>query len=305
MTSSAPDPGHSPNLARLADGLDALDPGDPGARNVGVNRCHRAQCLTRMPVRQPTLMIPVAGTKRIRTAGQAYAARPGEMLVLPPGIEIDVDNLPDPRQGRFACAVLVFDAATLTAFGKLYGAQMGDWAMPPRWQAPGTEELFSAVAGWLAHSRSFAADAMQTRHRMAELLLLLARQGVAGNLLFQSQARLGERVRHMLALDLARQWRLSDLTDRLGMSDSTLRRQLRAEGTPFRELLETVRLDRGMELVMFTDMPISQVAFDCGYLSQSRFAERFRLRFSLSPTELRATQRQQGGQVVAMDRRRG
>ncbi len=44
-----------------------------------------------------------------------------------------------------------------------------------------------------------------------------------------------------------------------------------------------------MGLVMESDKPISQISLACGYLSQSRFAERFKLRFSVTPIELRNT----------------
>ncbi|MFY2822674.1 helix-turn-helix transcriptional regulator [Ruegeria sp. MALMAid1280] len=221
---------------------------------------------------------------------QNYKASLGEYLVLPAGAEIDVNNLPDRHTRQFACAVLIFDAETIDLFSKLYGDQLSDWRMQPQWKARASEALYSAVADWLAHSQAFGADLVQTRHRMVELLLLVARQGVAGNLLFQKQASLGQKIKHMFALDPSRNWRVVDMTTQLGASESTLRRRLHAEGKQFRDLLEEARLDHGIDLVMATDMPISQIAFHCGYQSQSRFAERFRLRYSLSPTELRATQ---------------
>lgn len=115
-----------------------------------------------------------------------------------------------------------------------------------------------------------------------------------GEFLFQYQPRLRDRVKHLLGLDPSRNWRISGVTASLALSESTLRRGLRHEGASFSSLLKEVRHERGVELVMATELPIGQIAHDCGYHSQSRFAERFRLRlrFSLSPTELRATQNQ-------------
>lgn len=279
-----------PVLSRLMEGLDRLDLSELEARRVGVNRCCTAQCLTKMSIRVPTLMLPVAGTKSILSGQQSYKASLGECLVLPSGVDVDVQNLPDRHTRQFACALLIFDAETINLFNTLYGNQVNDWRMQPQWKVKASDALFSAVADWLAHSQEFEADLVQTRHRMAELLLLVARQGAAGNLLFQKQASLGQKIKHMFALDPSRDWRVADMTALLGTSESTLRRQLRVEGAQFRDLLEEARLDHGVDLVMATDMPINQIAFHCGYQSQSRFAERFRLRYSLSPTELRATQ---------------
>ena len=292
-------------LSELIDGLDRMGGGDDTARRfVGVYHCQARQCLTRMSVAAPTLMMPLIGSKRIVVAEQSYIAAAGEYLVLPPGAGFDVENRPDPQRGRYLGAALVFDSQTVALFRHLYGSDQANWALTPKWQVQGTDELFSAVAEWVRRNHEFPADATQTRHRMMEILLLIARQGAAGNLLFQQQDSLRGRIKHLLALDPARGWRIEEVTKRLALSESTLRRQLRAEGVSFRDLLEDVRLDRGVDLVMTTDMPIGQIAFDCGYQSQSRFSERFRLRFSLSPTELRATQQQETGAVISLAQRR-
>ncbi|MEL6522978.1 MAG: AraC family transcriptional regulator [Pseudomonadota bacterium] len=289
-------------LSRLQKQLGQINLTDLPKRHVGVNRCQRAQCLTRMTVLEPTVMLPVHGKKKIRVGEESYAAEPGEMLLLPPGIEIDIDNQPDIRVGCFESALLVFDTQTLDLFGKLHGPHFDTWHLVPQWKAVGSDAFLAAVSDWVAFSYAFDPDQMQTRHRMAELLLILARQGVVGNLMQPVQARTSSRVKHILRLDPAHDWRAADLTVKLGMSESTLRRRLRAEGCSFRDLLEDVRLEHGVEIVMATDMPISQIAFQCGYVSQSRFAERFRKRFSLSPTDLRATRRSSDADVIPLIR---
>lgn len=267
---------------------------------LGVNRCRSRQSLTRMTVAAPTIMLPLVGAKRITVAEQSYVAGPGEFLILPRTTVFDVENIPEARTARYLGIALVFDAETMAQFRTVYGAEIGKWHLTPRWTARGTSELFSALCDWVARNRSYPADDALTRHRMCEFLLLFARLGTAGNLLFQNQPRLRDRTKHLLALEPSRDWRIGEVTARLGLSESTLRRGLRQEGTSFRDLLEEVRLDRGVELVMATEMPIGQIAYDCGYQSQSRFSERFRLRFSLSPTELRATQRQPQAEVTPL-----
>jgi len=291
-------------LSQLAEEFARASAADLGQRRVGVNRCRSLQSLTRMTVTAPTLMIPLVGTKRITVAEQGYRAGRGDCLILPPHTAFDVENIPESGSARYLGIALVFDAAAMDQFRTLYGPEIGRWTLTPRWVARGNDELFSAIRDWVTRNRSFPADETLTRHRMCEFLLLLARLGVAGNLLFQHQPRLRDRAKHLLALDPGRDWRIGEVTARLALSESTLRRGLRLEGTSFRDLLEEVRLDRGVELVMATEMPIGQIAHDCGYQSQSRFSERFRLRFSLSPTELRATQRQPQASVTPLHPRR-
>ena len=67
---------------------------------------------------------------------------------------------------------------------------------------------------------------------MVELLLILAQEGVAGNLLLNGSPSLRRRAAQFIALDPARNWRLKDVCDLLGMSESALRRKLRAAGVP-------------------------------------------------------------------------
>ena len=239
-----------PTLARLRTCVGNIELADAGRRGLGVNRCHAAQCLTRMSIRVPSLMLPLNGTKIIETGGQRFSAEPGEFLILPPGIEIDVKNLPDLKTRLFASALLVFDEGTISQFGQLYGKEFSKKSMPPQWKATGTEQFYSAIFDWVSYSHEFGASIAQTRHRMAEMLMILCDHGVAGNLLFQNRLETRHKVKHMLALDPGKNWRVADLTRALGKSESTLRRELRHEQTQFRLLLEEVRLDHGVDLVL-------------------------------------------------------
>lgn len=291
-------------ISRLETEVEATTAGH-ALRNLGVNGCRKTQSLTQMDLTASTLMFPIIGHKRVFVAQQTYEVAPGQVLLIPSGTRFDLENIPDRRPNRFLGASLAFDTDTLELFRKIYGADMQSWDLTPRWKIAGSDALFSSIVDWMAHDRQFSTRATQTRHRLAEILLLLADQGTAGNVLFAQKQGLREQTKHLFALNPGHDWRVDEITQRLATSESTLRRQLRAENTSFSRLLEDARLDRGVELVMMTDMPISQVAFDCGYQSQSRFSERFRLRFSLSPTQLRATQKQTDGDVVALDAYRG
>lgn len=285
-------------ISQLADEIQMAPVESFTQSRMGVQRCEGTHRLTRMAKTAPMLLVPLIGAKRITVAEQSYHARPGSFIILPANTVFDIEHLPDERTDRFLGIALIFDAGTLEQFRKLYGSEIGTCNFVPRWVADGTDELFSAIRDWIARNHSFPADKDLSRLRLCEFLLLLMRMGAAGNLLFQHQLRLRDRVKHFLGLDPTRNWRIGEIATHLALSESTLRRSLRHEHISFRELLEEVRLDRGIELVMATEMPIGQIAYDCGYHSQSRFSERFRMRFSLSPSELRAAQRQPRANVV-------
>ena len=58
-------------------------------------------------------------------------------------------------------------------------------------------------------------------------------------------------------------------------------------GRLLRAVLEETRLARALTLIQTTNLPLKHIADDCGYLSPSRFAARFRQRFGSLPSELR------------------
>jgi len=88
-------------------------------------------------------------------------------------------------------------------------------------------------------------------------------------------------------MDPSKDWRCAEVCKKIGMSETVLRRKLLVEETGFRELLEEMRLMTSLRLVQETKWTILRVADAVGYKSQSRFTERFKLRFGMTPTELR------------------
>ena len=61
------------------------------------------------------------------------------------------------------------------------------------------------------------------------------------------------------------------------MSSSTLRRKLKSEGNSIQDIRNRVRLGHGLHLIQTTNNSIGNIAFECGYQSQSRFTEQFKI----------------------------
>lgn len=73
------------------------------------------------------------------------------------------------------------------------------------------------------------------------------------------------------------------IAKRLYRSRSTLQRQLSAEGTSYREILESTRLDLAKQYLLDGRYSQAQIAFMVGFSDQSNFARAFRRWTGLSP----------------------
>jgi AraC family transcriptional regulator, melibiose operon regulatory protein len=62
----------------------------------------------------------------------------------------------------------------------------------------------------------------------------------------------------------------------------------RSVGLSINQAIIRHRLDTAQSLLISTDMPVAEIAFDCGFGSLSRFYEAFKKRFRTNPKEFRA-----------------
>lgn len=129
-------------------------------------------------------------------------------------------------------------------------------------------------------------------HRLEELLLILSRKNNALLSYTYNCDKWSQRVRAVIAADLTKAWEISEVSARLITTESTLRRNLKLEGTGFRELLFETRLSSALMQLLQTTLPVYRVAYDCGYQSVSRFSSNFRRRFGVAPTEFRSSSQQ-------------
>lgn len=95
------------------------------------------------------------------------------------------------------------------------------------------------------------------------------------------------RARSVVVEQLARQRpTVADLGRRLGLSERSLHRRLRAEGTSFRELLERVRREHS-ERYIREGVPLVETAFLLGYSDASAFHRSFKQWTGRTPDEYR------------------
>jgi len=124
------------------------------------------------------------------------------------------------------------------------------------------------------------------RHRIIEVLLLLAQRGVrfAG----QSEVSWADRIRRLVAQRPHADWDVPTLAAAFHLSESTLRRRLDGSGTTLASLVRDVRLELALNLLQTTRLSIGEVAQRCGWQSHSRFSAAFQDRWGVSPSVVRA-----------------
>ena len=125
--------------------------------------------------------------------------------------------------------------------------------------------------------------------RKQEILKVLYQQGYTQVSAITQLSSLSHKVFYILNSFVSEDLKADFVSSKLGMSEPTLRRKLKREGTSFIEIKDRVRLGLGFRLIQTSDYPIREVSEKCGYKSQSQFTEKFKSQFGTTPTFLRKT----------------
>lgn len=256
--------------------------GDAGAAAVA-RHCTRLK-VSGVVAEQPTLLLLRRGHKRITWGGRSITLEAGQAVMVPMAKAYDLVS--SPVGGEFIATLLSPAQHLVAAIAAEYPV------VPALLDARAIHDLEPdflacferAVA---AHTEPNAVPAKVVESRVREVLVWLAHKGLRFGL--DRHADLAQRSRALLAQDLERPWTIKELAALVAMSEATFRRRLGEQGLSFRELLIDVRMTRALALLQVTDLSIGQIALSVGYDSASRFAARFRSRFSFLPSAVRAS----------------
>ncbi|EFN9100890.1 helix-turn-helix domain-containing protein [Escherichia coli] len=128
-------------------------------------------------------------------------------------------------------------------------------------------------------------DHLHPAFRKAILLSLVSIFDTDPNLLFflsSCMPTFSGKVRNILLSDVSRQWKLSDISEYLYMSESLVKRKLFYEETSFSKILHEVRMLTAKKLLA-QNHTVKHVAEKCGYSSPSYFVYLFRQYFNMTP----------------------
>ncbi|OSQ42721.1 AraC family transcriptional regulator [Thalassospira sp. MCCC 1A01428] len=276
----------------------------------------------------PAIAYLIDGRKTVGTRPDAPPGEtmiPGQILLIPAGLPLTVVNYPDLETGLYSALVLEFSPDLIMRFIAAYPEIRDITAAAAAPQklviAPKQPLLRSVLAVMsLLTAPTSQHDRIIIRHRLMEVLLLLAQHGQAGPLLLlATTSTIEDRLLALFRLSPARKWQKPQVARHLGISPSSIDRHLKQAGTSFRQLLEGERMAHAATLLaqIHTKQPttpaptgvdrstphqkipnirvvapsappitIADIAFQCGYQSQSAFGRAFLRHFGHSPMQL-------------------
>ncbi|ENZ0046844.1 helix-turn-helix domain-containing protein, partial [Escherichia coli] len=91
------------------------------------------------------------------------------------------------------------------------------------------------------------------------------------------------KVKAIIHSDISASWRLCDISSRLYMSESLLKRKLKDEGLSFSKLILEERMMMAQRLLIYSNHTVGKVAGICGYDNASYFVSVFRGYFGVPP----------------------
>jgi len=240
--------------------------------------CKRKQLLRHVPIFNPVIVFVLSGEKILSDEMEA-TCNAGEFLFLSETPGITISNIPG-KQDYLALFIEFeyqdFDGIKLTTknterflIGDMNAALVKSIIQFIEWSDVSPEEMWEI--------------------RRKELIHMLCFYGYQEIISMIVKPKINHQLTDVFKENPAIRWNIKNMSKKLAMSESTLRRRLKIEGTGFRDLNTQVRLAHGMHLLQTTDHSISIISEKCGYQSQSRFTERFKEIFGVTPKKLRQT----------------
>ncbi|MES9852196.1 MAG: helix-turn-helix transcriptional regulator [Candidatus Thiodiazotropha sp. L084R] len=265
------------------------DPPNPNGKtkikSYGLIACANCVSIRHVPIDSPCILFVLEGRKVMFDQSREIICDAGEVLTLPSPASFDLRNEPDPRTGRYRTLVIPFKQADLDTVRRIHelSSPSAD-RFPEILKFENHDLLLSALHHYLSSDVENLLN-----HRLLELLLILVQQNSRLLNYTLCQESWSQKVRAFLASDLSKKWEIGEICKHLATSESTLRRHLKSEQTGFRDLLIEQRLTTALTQLLQTSLPVTQIAYECGYQSVSRFSNNFNKRFGISPSEFRST----------------
>lgn len=236
------------------------------------------QKIVNVPIFKPMLICVLEGSKKLGSKGEIECP-PGSFVVLSNHPSINMRNIPG--EGEYLALTVEFEHEDFNCLPPRQGRT------EPSVQGP-ICDVFRKTLEQFVEWSGFAPPAMWAARRQ-EILQLIFHLGHEQITAVAEPPSLSHKLHGLVSADFAHDMNANVLAARLALSESTLRRKLAAEGTTLQAIKDRARLAHGLHLVQSTFEPIGRVAERCGYQSQSRFTDKFKQFFGVTPTELRKT----------------
>lgn len=249
----------------------------------------KEQCLLNVPIIKPLLVVVLDGKKSLGKNSQ-IVCHAGEFIFLSDSPSISMRNIP---KGKEYLALLIeFE------YQDFFGIDDGVMTNERFFVGKITLEIEKCLEQFVEWSMYSPEKLWAPRRK--EIIQLMYHMGHKQVLSMAARYKVSRHLYDIFRADQTGGVKLSDICEKLAMSESTLRRKLKLEGTSVQEVKDQAKLSLGLHLLQTTPYAIGLIAEKCGYLSQSRFTDRFKGRFGLTPSELRKTKMtDKGGKLTA------
>lgn len=251
---------------------------DSGTLPYSVYTSIKEQYLLNVPVIKPLLIAVLEGNKELGKHAEIQCSA-GSFVFLSDSPAIDMRNIPNNKP--YFALLIEFEYQD---FAEL---QVGR-AQRKRYIVGEINQTLDKCLQQFVEWSQFAPKSLWAQRRR-EILQLLCLMGHKEILAMATNGSVGHRLHALLSNQKDDVLSTEKICEQLAMSESTLRRKLKSEGTTIQEVKDQVKLGLGLHLLQTTQHSIGYIAQQCGYHSQSRFTQRFKGRFGLTPSELRNT----------------
>lgn len=235
------------------------------------------QHLLNVPIANPLLILVLQGVKQIKQ-NEEISCVSGNFIFLSNSPNVSMRNLA--RDGEYLALLMEFKFEDFdTIKPRKHAQQYITGTIDPL-----LEYTIEQFVEWSA-----VAPPELWGLRRREILSLLCQLGYEDILSMIQAPSMTHTLHNLISERMNGDVSVPALCDALAMSESNLRRKLKLEGSSIQSVKDSARLSYGLNILQTTFEPIGRVAERCGYQSQSRFTDRFKQMFGLTPSELRKT----------------
>ena len=221
------------------------------------------------------------GHTRVTADGEVYQTEPGSLVLLPPGVTHDIvsEDTSCCLDLKFSCSEhLASQLAELPRYMRAVGQRENDLIRNVFEEAVGQERDYDEIINI----------------RLYELLIILLRKEDGGEkpwlLVGHSEAsRSNENIRRVLQTveeELDHPIKVSELAEQCGYSENYFRQIFReCVGLSPNAYINQCKLSKAKELMLYSELNVSQIAESLGYQSIHYFSRLFKKVVGIAPTD--------------------
>ena len=249
---------------------------------VSFFRAEQLQQLRNVRIHSPSIIQIITGSKRLFWKDAAVDISSSQVLLCEASASLCFENLP--QKGRFLSRMFSFHCQPSNAMLELSTQRASTQDSPTLSMDRALHDTLNTL---FLFDLNTISQATQTFLVMA-LFQQLAEKGVLHQL-FRNTSVLSQKLSHYLSHAPGNEHALETVAERFAMSRATLIRKLKQEGTQYREVLAEVRLSHALHLMQGGNGNVLSLAQQCGYQSASRFSQRFKGKFGVTPADYMKT----------------